>query len=70
MDTFQTATQHTLLALEACDEIINEAVRVLHGNSAIEDCEVSDAAVCYFIENNVTATVCRRSGAVTYTSVE
>ena len=60
-------TNHTpkQLTVDQTDLLINEA-NLTNGNHAIEDTEVADDVVCYFLENGVTGTVDRRSGEVTF----
>jgi hypothetical protein len=55
------------MTIAQTDTIILEAGSA-HG--AIEDAEVSDTSVTYFFEDGMMGTVCRQTGAVTFTSID
>jgi hypothetical protein len=63
MDILQ-ATPHNLLTVDQADELVRNASQPAFG--AIEDAEVSDDAVAYIFEDGRIATVCRRSGDVSF----
>jgi hypothetical protein len=56
----------TTLSIDQTDELIRNAAQPDHG--AIEDCEIIDTAVAYFFESDRIGTVCRRTGAVTFSA--
>jgi hypothetical protein len=54
----------TMLSIDETDALILKA-GLAHG--AIEDAEVTDETVSYFFEDGTIGTVCRSTGAVSFT---